>query len=174
MAQNPRTTFHRRNWYQNTGGETAGVTGQPPEERISPCSTHQILMLSLLSWGEYWPAPPLQSPENQRSLKEKRCVLVALPGSHFSVMEGPLIPYSLSLSCSTGLRTSNLHSLPPSLLSQTYHSPWPPANHPSGAPHPKLLPHLAPPSLLFALVLSRRALITGHKLFALKALTQLP
>lgn len=71
MAQNPGTTFHMRNWYQNMGGETAGVTGQAQGERIFLLSTHQILMPSLLSWGEYWPALLLQSPENQRSLKRK-------------------------------------------------------------------------------------------------------
>lgn len=64
------------------------MTRQAQGERIFLLSTHRILMLSLLSWGEYWPVP-LQSPENQRSLKGKD--VESWSPSHFGG-EGPPTP----------------------------------------------------------------------------------
>lgn len=81
MAQNPNATFCMRKQYKNMGGggggaETEGVTGEA-QERIFLLSTHQTPMLSLLSWGVYWPVPLLRSPENQMSLKGNGRFLVA-------------------------------------------------------------------------------------------------
>lgn len=67
MAQNPKSTLHMRNWYQNMSGESGG-TGLAQGESVFLLSTHQILTASLLSWGEYWLIPLLQSPENETSL----------------------------------------------------------------------------------------------------------
>lgn len=73
------------------GEETGGVTGQAQGESIFLRSIHQIPMLSLLSWGECWLVPLLQSPENQVSLKGKGIVPVALPVLFSG--EGPPVPY---------------------------------------------------------------------------------
>ena len=54
--------FLGENGYQNTCGETRAATGQAPGDTIF-LSIHQILTLSLLSWGEYWLAV-LQSPHS--------------------------------------------------------------------------------------------------------------
>lgn len=79
MAQNPNATFCMRKWYKNMAGrETAGCDQRSPGERTFLLSTHQTPTLSLLSWGEYWPVPLLQSPENQMSLKGNGRFLVAL------------------------------------------------------------------------------------------------
>ena len=55
--------FIGENGYQNTGGETRAGTGQAPGDTVL-LSIHQILTLSLLSWGQYWLAVLLQSPHS--------------------------------------------------------------------------------------------------------------
>lgn len=76
------------------GGKTESVTGQAQGGRIFLLSTHQILMPSLLSWGEYWLVLLLQSPENQRSLKGKG-KSPGCPPRHSSVAKGPQFPTHL-------------------------------------------------------------------------------
>lgn len=175
MAENPRTTFHEKlvpkhGW---EGGDRAGPKGQ-----LS--STHQILTPSLLSWGAYWLVPLLQSPENQMPLRGK-ALQSRLHSQPLVSGEGSPIPYPLPKLQHVPSEPQNptypFHPIilrdQPQPLDQkpllTLHDPEAPC--PRRPPVPKLLPHLTPPSLFLALVLSRRALITGHKLFALEALT---
>ena len=74
--------------------------GQAPRDTIF-FSIHQILMLSLLSWGEYWLVPLLRSPESQRSLTGERYrVQATLPPSHFSEKDPHLATRSLHPSVS--------------------------------------------------------------------------
>lgn len=77
MAQNPGTTFHEEKLVPKCG-ESGGVRRQAQREPSS-VSTHRILTLSLLSWGEYWLVLLRQSPENQRCLQGKGGVLGAPP-----------------------------------------------------------------------------------------------
>lgn len=53
--------FHRRKQVPKHGWGDWGWDGASPGDTVF-LSIHQILMLSLLSWGEYWLVPLLQSP----------------------------------------------------------------------------------------------------------------
>lgn len=151
--------------------------GQAPGDTVF-LSIHQILMLSLLSWGEYWLVPLLQSPESQRSLTgEKYRVQATLPRSHFSGKDPHLATRSLHPSVKPSeaqIPPTHSPSLPLRLGLSVCPATSPGAPTLPGPTAPQAQPHLTPPSLLFALVFSGRALITGHKLFALEALAQLP
>lgn len=131
------------------GGETAGVTEQAQGERIFLLSTHQILMPSLLSWGGYWPAPLLQSPENQRSLKGP-------PREPLFSGEGPLIPYPRTPNTALAFSTSHVHpSIPPCYSYRpTNHNPTLDM-HPSasGTPQPQTC-HTSLRLLFFLLLFS--------------------